>query len=89
MKLTALVVVLTGIGLIAAEPALAKVRKGKPQCVDRPAAASWERLLFGGPPQPNGCAPPVFGYGRYIGQDPDPNIRAQLRRDPQTGYTQF
>jgi hypothetical protein len=32
------------------------------------------------------CAPPVYQYGRYIGQDPDPFIRFQLNRDPGTGY---
>ncbi len=40
-------------------------------------------------PQPNGCAPPVFEYGHYIGQDPDPNIRFQLMREPDTGYTAY
>jgi hypothetical protein len=38
-------------------------------------------------PQPNGCAPPVYAYGKYVGQDPDPNIRLQLLRDPATGYS--
>jgi hypothetical protein len=43
--------------------------------------------LFGGgpPPGPNGCAPAVYQYGRYVGQDPDPFIRLQLMRDPKTG----
>ena len=43
--------------------------------------------LFNPAPQPNGCAPPVYAYGRYIGQDPDPFIRLQLKRDPATGYS--
>ena len=28
--------------------------------------------------------PPVFAYGEYQGTDPDPFIRFQLRRDPNT-----
>jgi hypothetical protein len=47
-------------------------------------------LIFGRPaPQPNGCAPAVYQYGKYVGQDPDPNIRAQLARDPRTGYDPY
>jgi hypothetical protein len=77
-----------GVGIIAADPAQARVRyKAKPHCVDRPYQFSLGRLLFGQPPEPNGCAPPVYAYGRYVGQDPDPNIRFQLMRDPDTGYT--
>jgi hypothetical protein len=65
-----------------------KVYRPKPQyarCVDRPVAFSWGNVLFGGPQGPNGCAPPVYQYGRYVGQDPDPFIRLQLLRDPRTG----
>ena len=54
----------------------------------RPYQFFLEFLLPGHPgPQPNGCAPPVYAYGKYIGQDPDPNIRFQLLRDPATGYS--
>ena len=76
------------IGVIAADPALARAKhKAAPRCVDRPYQFSWSFLLPGSPaPQPNGCAPPVYQYGRYIGQDPDRNIRLQLKRDPATGY---
>ena len=56
-------------------------------CADRPHQFSLLKLLFGPKPQPNGCAPPVFQNGEYIGQDPDLNIRFQLFRDPDTGYT--
>jgi hypothetical protein len=75
-------------GVIAADPALARVKhKAKPACVDRPFEFSWGNLFSSRPaPQPNGCAPPVHQYGRFIGQDPDRNIRLQLKRDPATGY---
>jgi hypothetical protein len=77
-----------GLGVIAADPALARGRhKVTPHCVDRPYHFSWEKLLFGTRPGPNGCAPPVYFGGIYVGQDPDPNIRFQLKRDPETGYT--
>jgi hypothetical protein len=76
---------------IASDPALARVRHPvapvPPVCVDSPRSLSLEGFLFNPRPQPNGCAPPVFQYGRYIGQDPDPFIRFQLNRDPATGYT--
>lgn len=87
MKLSWLIIVSAIVGIVAADPALARVRsKAKPQCIDRPVQFSLERLIFGPAPQPNGCAPPVYEFGRYIGQDPDPNIRFQLMRDPTTGY---
>jgi hypothetical protein len=73
---------------IAATPALARAKKERAQCVDRPQQFSWNFILPGQPaPRPNGCAPPVYNYGRFIGQDPDPNIRLQLLRDPGTGYS--
>lgn len=65
-----------------------KHRDQPSRCVDnKPYQFSWSFLLPGHPaPQPNGCAPPVYSYGKYIGQDPDPNIRFQMYRDPSTGY---
>ena len=80
---------IAGLALVAADPALARSRhKAKPACAAQPAPFSWDGLLFyNGPPKPNGCAPAVFEHGKYVGQDPDLNIRAQLRRDPDTGYT--
>ncbi|MDI1342739.1 MAG: hypothetical protein PSV22_01380 [Pseudolabrys sp.] len=79
---------IAGLGLIAADPASARPRhKTKPVCVDQPTQFSWNKLFFGGPPQPNGCAPAVYDGGQYIGQDPDINIRSQLLRVPDTGYT--
>ena len=38
-------------------------------------------------PQANGCALAVHVNGKFIGQDPDPNIRHQLLREPGTGYS--
>lgn len=73
---------------IAASPALARTKKARAQCVDRLQQFSWNFLLPGQPaPRPNGCSPPVYNYGRFIGQDPDPSIRLQLMRDPGTGYS--
>jgi hypothetical protein len=89
MKLRWQLALMAGVALLAADPALARSRHKPARCVDRPATFSLGGLLSNGPPPPNGCAPPVYQYGRYIGQDPDANIRAQLKRDPQTGYTQY
>ena len=88
MNMRWLMVGISGLGLIAADPALARSRhKTKPVCVDRPSQLSWEGFFFNGVPQPNGCAPAVFERGEYVGQDPDPNVRLQLRRNPNNGYT--
>ena len=91
MKSGWLGIALAGIALVAAaDPALARKRHKAaprpPQCVDAPYQFTWSGLWFNGRPQPNGCAPAVNEYGYYIGQDPDPNIRFQLRREPATGY---
>jgi hypothetical protein len=93
MKWRWLVLVCTGLA-VAATPALAKHKKHhyrsykvSSACVDRPLEFSWTGWLLNPGPRPNGCAPPVYEYGEYVGQDPDPFIRQQLRRDPATGYT--
>jgi len=87
MKMHWLVIATAAIALVALDPALAKSRhKARHLCADRPASFSVYGI-FGNPaPRPNGCAPPAYAYGRYVGQDPDPFIRQQLRRDPATGY---
>ena len=90
MKFRWLALLIAAPCLVAADPALARSKqKPRPICVDRPQEFSWSFLLPGGRPEPrpNGCAPPVYAYGKYIGQDPDPNIRFQLQRDPATGYS--
>jgi hypothetical protein len=80
-------VVIAVLAVAAADPALARTKqKAKPACVDRPYQFSWNFLALGPAPQPNGCAPPVYSGGQYVGQDPDPYIRSQLLRDPATGY---
>ena len=74
---------------LAAGPALSAPRRApppRPQCVDRPYEFSWLGVLTNEKPVANGCAPAVHEHGYYIGQDPDPNIRFQLQRQPQTGY---
>jgi hypothetical protein len=88
MKICCGVVLFAVLVIGAADPALARAKsRNRPQCVDRPQEFSWNFLIPGQRvPQPNGCAPPVYNYGRYIGQDPDPYIRLQLMRDPATGY---
>jgi len=75
---------------LAADPAAARSKRYKapPRCVDRGGyGPSFEGFFYNPKPQPNGCAPPVYQYGEYVGQDPDPFIRQMLMRDPDTGYT--
>lgn len=79
-----------GLALVASDPALARAKRKAPrQCVEQPQTFTWGGIWFNRAPRPNGCAPAVYAYGRYVGQDPDPFIRQQLLRDPQSGYTQF
>ncbi|HVV78805.1 MAG TPA: hypothetical protein VHD59_04210 [Pseudolabrys sp.] len=70
---------------LATGPALAqKPRHPAPaRCVDAAKPFSLMDMIFstGPAPQANGCAPAVYDGGRFVGQDPDPNIRLQLRRD--------
>ncbi len=87
MKIRWLVIALAGLSVIAVDAASAKPRKVTGKCVDRPYQFSFEHLIFGQRPQPNGCAPAVAPYGEYVGQDPDLNIRAYMMRDPGSGYS--
>jgi len=90
MRIRLTVVLIAVLSVIAASPALARAKKARAQCVDSPQQFSWSFLLPGQPaPRANGCSPPVYNYGQYIGQDPDPYIRLQLMRDPATGYSAF
>jgi hypothetical protein len=89
MKIGWLVIALAGLGMIASDPALARTKhkvRVPPQCVDRPTTFSVEGLFLNPKPRPNGCAPAVYQYGQYIGQDPDANIRAYMKKDVWTGY---
>jgi len=90
MKIGWLVLASAAVALVVSNPALARkhVRHAAvpPQCQDQPYSFSLWGVLTNPPPRPNGCAPAVFTDGYYIGQDPDPNIRSQLMRDPATGY---
>jgi len=88
MKLSLSVIALAVFAIIVADPAVARARHHfKPRCGDQPVTSSWYGIVMNPKPQPNGCAPPVYQYGRYVGQDPDPFIRSQLLRDPATGYS--
>jgi hypothetical protein len=87
MKFSWFVIALVALAVMAADPAAARARhKAKPRCIEQQHEFSLRGLFFNPPPQPNGCAPPVYLFGEYIGQDPDPFIRLQLKRDPETGY---
>jgi hypothetical protein len=87
MRFTGFVIAFVTLAVMAADPAAARARhKAKPHCAELPTEFSLEGFLFNPRPRPNGCAPPVYAYGEYVGQDPDPFIRSQLKRDPTTGY---
>jgi len=90
MKSSWFVGALVGLAVVASGPAAAGARhKAKPRCVEQPQTFSLGGFLFNQPPKPNGCAPPVYVGGVYVGQDPDPFIRQQLERDPSTGYASY
>jgi len=87
MRAALFIAVIAALAVVAADPALARKRPPPPpRCADRPYEFSWGGFLTNPRPQPNGCTPPVYQHGGYVGQDPDPNIRFQLLRDPATGY---
>jgi len=88
MKAALFAVAIAAFAVAAADSASAKSQQRPPQarCTDRPYEFSWGGIFTNPRPQPNGCAPPVYQHGGYVGQDPDPNIRFQLMRDPATGY---
>lgn len=87
MKVRCIVMAAAVLAVLAVGPALATMHHPlNRHCQDQPYAFSLWGLLFNPHPQPNGCAPPVYAYGEYVGQDPDPNIRFQLKREPDTGY---
>ena len=87
MKFRWIVIAVAAAGVITSDPALARARhKADRHCASQPWDTSLTGWLFNPRPQPNGCAPPVYAYGKYVGQDPDPFIRQQLNRDPATGY---
>jgi hypothetical protein len=78
------------LGMVAADPAFARAKHKAKAAVSRcnPAPERpWFSLWSRPEPRPNGCAPAVYQYGKFIGQDPDRNIRQQLLRDPATGYS--
>lgn len=82
-----LAVPLAVLAVVAIGPAEAGSRsKAATRCNPSALQFSWSGFWFNPRPQPNGCAPAVHQYGYYIGQDPDPRIRQQLRQDPTTGY---
>jgi hypothetical protein len=87
---TAAVGLTAGLALVASDPALARAKHSRHKvaraCVEQPQTFTFGALFFNRAPQPNGCAPAVYARGRYVGQDPDPFIRSQLLRDPDTGY---
>jgi hypothetical protein len=86
MKFVCLVIAFVLLSFGAADVALARDKHPRP-CADQRQQFSWGFLLPGqAAPQPNGCSPAVHQYNRLIGQDPDANIRFQLKRDPATGY---
>jgi hypothetical protein len=87
MQSRSIVMAVVVLGLIVAGPALARDKhKVRRHCAPQRQEFSLYGLWFNPHPQPNGCAPPVYVGGEYIGQDPDPFIRSQLRRFPATGY---
>jgi hypothetical protein len=91
MKLRAVVLLLAAVAIAGAPVSALAKRHGKSKpgrvaCEDRPYQFSWDFLWStGNPPAPNGCAPAVYNGNRFIGQDPDPNVRLELRRNPLEG----
>ena len=63
------------LSVVAADPALARAKhKAKAACTDQPVPSVMDglgRYLLiptDRAPKPNGCAPPVYAYDKYVGQ---------------------
>ena len=90
MKFGWIVIAVAGLAVAATDSTVAHAKKkAQRQCVDRPYDHSLGGFFWNPPPQPNGCTPPVYVDGVYVGQDPDPFIRSQLLRDPRTGFSPY
>jgi hypothetical protein len=87
MKIGLCILVVTAFAIVGGDPASARAKRHVKitRCADQPTEFSWR--LIRPAPQPNGCSPVVYQHNNYVGQDPDANIRFQLRRDPQSGYS--
>jgi hypothetical protein len=96
MQLRWIAIALAASAVAAAQPAeaakAAKAHYGKRhahiakvQCRDTAHSFSWSFLWEFREPRWNGCSPPVYEYGQFVGQDPDSFIRLMLRRNPKTG----
>jgi hypothetical protein len=85
MKVRSLLLLATLVLPLGVVPAFAQKPRQvvTPTCVETyPRRSVLETIFSTGPaPQANGCAPAVYSGGRFIGQDPDPNIRLQMLRD--------
>jgi hypothetical protein len=78
------------VAVVAADPAFARAKHKSKVAVSRCQPAPerpWFSFDSRPEPRPNGCSPAVYQFGKFIGQDPDRNIRYQLQRDPATGYS--
>jgi hypothetical protein len=84
------IVIATVLALVATPVMAQKSRHRAPAtCTETRTHFSLLETIFstGPAPQANGCAPAVYEGGRFVGQDPDPNIRSELRRNSQReGY---
>ena len=77
------------LATLVASPAFAQAT----QLVKQPPAYAGQQVLPGAQTIRNGYAAP-YGYGRgvivegghIVGQDPDPNVQLQLKRDPVADY---
>ncbi len=97
MKFRWMAVALAGtllVGASASEATSAKHKKHwkyytREYCREPAVTPSIVDWLFGVRPKPewNGCSPPVYSSGDYVGEDPDRHVRATLTRDPSQGYT--
>ena len=77
-------VITATLSLLASSALAQQPRQADPStCAPNYPQRSVMGMLFstGPTPQANGCAPAVYSGGRFIGQDPDPNIRLQMLRD--------
>ena len=80
---------LFGVSMAAliASPALAQTTRQHSFATNHRAAAVQQEPWLAGQPMQNAYAPGVvIEGGKIVGQDPDPNVRLELRRDSISEY---
>jgi hypothetical protein len=90
-----MIVAAAALAALAASPALARTQHGQPTASHHSAMSDYDAAYganaavdgdgYAGAPGPAGLygsSPPVIFENKVVGQDPDPNVRMMIEKDP-------